>query len=170
MSEESLVDGAAFALVEGVPFYDRYTEASFRGVLFHGKTVEEWLDEVQIPEIPTGVSFVELEEFNSQYMVITETIMRNHSISRVGLDYALLHYKKALGVEIARLTGLYVRDNKRVPSRESLENTAKINIIDIYTAYKIASMFFNLWESQFEKVKLASYRLSAMNHIKSMER
>lgn len=167
---QELVSNSVLAVAEGIPFYDIYTECSFRGLMFHNKTVEEWLEEVKLPEIPEESSFIELEEFNSKYMALTELVMRNHSISKVGFNYAILHYKKALSAEVSRLSVSYTSQNKRLPSRESLESMAKNNIIDVYTAYKISALFVELWESQFEKIKLASYRLSAMNHIKALER
>lgn len=170
--EDTIDDVTADAIIniaEGVPSYDRYIDCSISALLFQGETIEQWIENIKLPEMPDNVSVIELEDFNNKYMVITETIMKNYSIAKTGFNYSIIHYKKALNSAKNDLISSYNRQNKKIPGKELLEDLAKNNIMDVYTACKIAGMFLDFWEIQFEKIKLASYRLSAMNSLKSQE-
>ena len=157
---------AMLSVAEGVPSYDRYTEASYSNIRFHGKSIEEWIEEVKLPDFFEDMNFQEIEEFNSRYLKVIETVMRNHSIARTGMNYAKMHYQKSFLTTKKSIIDGYIASGRKAPAAHVIEDNANIMIIDIYTAYQISVMFFEFWESQAEKIKLAGFRLNSLNHIK----
>jgi hypothetical protein len=56
-----------------------------------------------------------------------------------------------------------------MPGKETMDEMAKEKILTVYTSQKIAKLWFEFWESQYEKMKLASFRLTGMNTLKNVE-
>lgn len=164
---DSVTVDAMISISEGVPVYDMYTDACYTSLKFHGKSIREWTEEVRLPEYFEDMDPSEIEQFNSSYLSVIEIIMRNHSIARISMNYAKNHYTKAYMEEKKRIIDTYTSAGRKAPAAHVIEDNANINILEVYTAYNITVMFYEFWESQAEKIKLAGFRLNNLNHSKS---
>lgn len=174
---EQLIEDAIFSVADGVPNYDRFTYAANAVLEFHGKTASDWIEEVSLPVFQDEMELDELEHSNQAYFNATEIIMSNHARARNSFNYADIHYKRSLihaKDQIMRDINTFNSNpsnstKRRMPGKETMEEMAKEKILNVYTSQKIAKLWFEFWESQYEKLKLASFMLTGMNTLKNVE-
>jgi hypothetical protein len=174
---EQLIEDAIFSVADGVPNYDRFTYAANELLQFNGKTASDWIEEVALPSFNDDMELDDLDRSNQVYFNATEIIMSNHARARNGFNYADIHYKRSLIYakdEIMKEIHEFNRSpanstKRRMPGKETMDEMAKEKILTVYTSQKIAKLWFEFWESQYEKMKLASFRLTGMNTLKNVE-
>ncbi len=160
-----------------MPEYDKLVYTANSTMRFRGKTIDEWMELIALPELKEELSIHELEEFNRRFLNMNEIIMSNLSTARLGYESIKAHYiakllgaKRQIMVEIdAYNDNPNHKTRKRVPGADSLEDQAKTRCVDTYVSLKIAEMFLEFWKVMYEKLKLIDNRLTGMNILKNVE-
>lgn len=166
MSEEvSVIDTFA----EGFPSFEQYIHFVHSVLQFEGKTLDQWLEEVNMPIIGGQLTIAELEAYNHHYLNTNDKIMRNLGISRATFDAAKMHYENAIVMAKRNIMAEIERSDaqkKKAPSAEALQSMAMSRSIEQYNAYKIAELFYEFWKIQYDRLKLIDNRLESLNILK----
>ena len=164
-----ITEDAILTVTEGLPDYERYTYAIHNVVLFNGKTLNQWQEEVVVPQFSGLSSLQEQDMLNHAYIERCEVVMSNLARAKSAKGYANMHYKSTIIKEKDRIVAEYARTNRKLPSNERVEDLAKIRHMDGYIASHLADTFYEFWEVLYQKINMINFRLTGMNTMKNIE-
>lgn len=165
-TEEENGPDLSFAYFEA----DRLGFVSSRVIKFRDKTLDEWLDEIAIPEISLSMSMDDMEKSNILAINLIEKVNRNYSYAKSAFDLASLKYETGYQNEKVSILQAYQRENKKFPTSEMLATLAGNNTQDLYAAYKISELFYEFWKTAQQKIKSLDGRLTSISMIYNTER
>lgn len=156
----------AFAYAE----YDKFSYIAAKVIRFKDKTIEEWLEEVAIPQVDSTMSLDEMERLNLMAINLIEKVNRNYGLAKSAFDLASIKYTAAYQKEKITLMEEAKKAKIKMPSADALDTAVQHNIQDTYLAHKIAELFYEFWKSVQTKVKSFDGRLTSLSMLQNMER
>ena len=164
------MDIADTAIV-GLPNYDMFVESAFSAMTFRGKTLDDWMAEIEFLDLNDSMSHHDLKAYNFDFSNKSRIIMNNLSYARSSLKACEMHYE----VEVSQKKESISRDfaenhpGVRKPTIDALKTMAENQCMESLVAKNIAEMFLVFWQAQYEKVKIIDSRLQGIGYLYGLE-
>jgi hypothetical protein len=142
---------------------DDYTTIVERGIHFREDTLESWSNRIKLPLLHDKMSYVELYNFNIQFVNVNEIIMTNYAFAKSYYEIAKARYEAVVRCKQQEIIDA-ADQNKRVPGADTLERLASLKCINEFNAMNMMSVCFEFWRIQHEKIKLIDSRLTNINY------
>jgi hypothetical protein len=159
----------------GIEHYDLVLANVEDRLLFKGKNMIQWAQELALPEIDESLNEQSLHELNRKAIVLIETVYKNISGAKGFYIASKNSYTKKLSTTKYTILKDIEDHNalaaikKKVPSNEALENQAFNKCGTEWQAYTISEIFYEFWTLQVQKIQLFNARLTSLNISKHTE-
>lgn len=154
-------------LVSDSSSYETWFLSVLNSVSFRGKTLEEWEEELNLPDASSSINLEVLEEFNNKLLNVTQVIGRNLASSRAAYLQSDSHHKVAmLKAREDILAKLPV--GHRSPSADSLDKASELKCIESLKLKLIAETIFEFWNTHSFKCNRLNERITSLNILKKM--
>lgn len=154
----------ASPIIDAMPNVEETFDIVFSGLHFRGRTVEQWEELLCVPPIPESPTPVELLKFNTRYIEINETIMKNYAYAKSAYALANATYQHVLKSKQNEIMEKMVKDNKKLGA-EMLERIASFHCSKEFHAMKIHEIFVDFWKIYHDKMSLLDSRLSNLSFL-----
>ena len=151
-------------IIDAMPNIEETFDIVFSGLQFRGRTVEQWEELLSVPPIPESPTPVELLKFNTRYIEINETIMKNYAYAKSAFGLAHATYQHILKSKQNEIMEKMAKDNKKLGS-EMLEKVASFHCSKEFHAMKIHEIFVDFWKIYNDKMSLLDSRLSNLSFL-----
>ena len=156
-------------LSAAMPTYDRTLFVAESSIMFHGKSLSGWIDELNFVSPDEGISVDNLEVLNSDFIRQNEVVMNSLSCARAAFDLSKVSFTLPSNAfkDSERITRQ--ENGSRMPSLDILDVMAKNHCSDQYTSFKISEIFLEFWKTMYDKLKLIDNRLTGLNILRNVE-
>ena len=155
------------SLVSDSSSYETWFLSVLNSVVFRGKTLEEWEEELRLPDASSSINLEVLEEFNNKLLNITQVIGRNLATARsVHLQAESKHQIAMLLAREEILEKLPAV--QRAPSAESLEKLSELKCLESLKLKLISETIFEFWNTHSFKCNRLNERITSLNILKKM--
>ena len=152
MSQE-LVD----SIVDAMPIVEDCAYITDNSIAFRGKNLDAWTKEIRMTLLHDKMSYAEIQAYNYEFVRVNEIIMNN-------LAYAKAYY--ALKLAQNRMIATINADKtKKMLGADSLERFASLECATESMALQMASLFYEYWKTQCDKMKMLDSRLQNINYM-----
>ena len=129
--------------VIGYHSYEEYADSFVQNIRFRGKTLSEWEEEIELPNISHDCDLHELKEANAIYITVLKKVVNNLAYARTTLKACETHYKSKVNTVSNSIMEKWTQDNPgtRVMGADTLKSLATKESQAEYVALNIAESF-----------------------------
>lgn len=149
--------------------YDNLTDYIQNKLLFKGKSMTQWIDDLVLPAIPDPLEREDILKLNQRAIYLCEVAYTNLGISKAIHIGAKASYTKKVSLQKESIREKIESATSKKPSDSVVENKAVNSCTADATTVTIAEFFYAFWQSQVEKISAFNTRLTSLNISKHQE-
>lgn len=138
-------------------------------LLYKGKSIEQWAQELALPSIPYHVDRDIVLNLNRVSVSLTDTIYTNLALSKSVLTGAKSAYEKAYNTAYIKVEETFPKDEKKRLTAEARASLAREATMKEKTTLTISEFFYEFWKHQADKIEQFNTRLTSINISKHNE-
>ena len=112
------------------------------------------------------MSYAEIQAYNYEFVRVNEIIMNNLAYAKAYYEMSIGQYNNALKLAQNRMIATINADKtKKMLGADSLERFASLECATESMALQMASLFYEYWKTQCDKMKMLDSRLQNINYM-----